>query len=949
MCTEPTRGPLARSCRRRQRLLRPTKALQNAPVTGPLLETKLFAPTRRDGVVVRSRLTVQLDRGAQGKLTLISAPVGFGKTTLLADWLAAAPAAHRSVAWLSLDPGDHQPATFWAYVMAALRTAAPGIGGDAGRLLDAPQPSIEAVLTVLLNELSALPGDLVLVLDDYHAIDGHDIQEGMELLLERMPPQLHVVITTRADPALPLARFRARGELVEIRAADLRFTPDEATAYLNGAMGLALTAHDVAALEARTEGWIAALQLAALSIQGRPDAGSFIHAFAGDDRYIVDYLVEEVLLRQPEPVRRFLLETSILVRLTGPLCDAVTGQDGGRWMLEALDRGNLFLVPLDDRRRWYRYHHLFADVLRARLLDEQPGTVPELHGRASAWCEDNGERVEAIHHALAADDVERSADLIELEAGAMQRTRREIILRGWLDTLPDTVFEFRPVLAMIHVGARMSSGDLHGLEARLAVAERWAPAALDPVAYAAAVDAGMIVRDAVALRRLPSAVALHRSGLALLRGDLAATISEARMAMALSHEDEPLERGGAAGLLGLAHWTRGDLGQALEAWSDALTSLEHAGHLSDVLGGSIARADIQVALGTLGDARRTYERGLRLALPPGQPPLRGAADMHVGLSGLDLEWNDIPAAEARLEAGAELGESLGLPQNAYRRRVVMAGVRVARGDLDGALGLLDEAERCYVGDFFPEVRPIAAIRARVWIAQGRFADALAFAHERGLASDDELSYVHEFEHVTLARALLARPRPGTAVDTIEAPLPFLDRLLEAAEAGGRTRSVIEILVLLAIGLDTRGDRPAAVESLERAIVLAAPEGFVRVFADDSQAVTPLLDVIARRRILPEAVRVLLAAMGSGPVPRRADQRLLEPLSDRELEVLRLLASDLDGPDIARELVVSLNTMRSHTKSIYAKLGVSTRRSAVTRAADLGLLDRPRTGDRPAAG
>ena len=377
----------------------------------------------------RPRLSERLDRGTASKLTLVSAPAGFGKTTLLAEWLAAGPAApagERLVAWLSLDRADNDPVSFWTYVIAALRTVAPGVGESALAFLQAPQPPpIETVLTALLNDLGATAADIVLVLDDYHVIDASDVQEGMAFLLDHLPPWLHVVIASRADPALPLARWRARGELVEIRAAELRFTPDEAAAYLNEMMGLQLTARDVAVLEGRTEGWIAALQLAALSMQGRDDVAGFIAGFAGDDRYVVDYLAEEVLQRQPDRVQAFLLQTSILDRLSGPLCDAVTGQGGGKATLEALDRGNLFLVPLDDRRRWYRYHHLFADVLQARLLDEQPGQMPDLHRRASVWYEQNGEQSVAIGHALAAGDFGRAADLVELAIPALRRTRQE--------------------------------------------------------------------------------------------------------------------------------------------------------------------------------------------------------------------------------------------------------------------------------------------------------------------------------------------------------------------------------------------------------------------------------------------------------------------------------------------------------------------------------------------
>ena len=371
-------------------------------MAGPLLETKLHVPRRRRGLVARPRLSERLSHGVESALTLVSAPAGFGKTTLLTEWLSAAPADGRSAAWLSLDQRDNDPALFWTYLVAALQTAALGVGAGALPLLQSPQPPIEAVLATLLNDLDAISNDVVLVLDDYHVIDARDVQDGMAFLLEHLPPQIHLVIAGRADPVFPLARLRGRGQLVEIRAADLRFTPDEAAAYLDGVMGLVLTARDVAALEGRTEGWIAALQLAALAMQGRDDVSAFVAGIAGDGRYIVDYLAEEVLQRQPENVRHFLLQTSILDRLSGPLCDAVTGQDGGKAKLAALERANLFLVPLDDRRRWYRYHQLFVDVLQARLLDEQPDEVPDLHRRASAWFAQNGEPSEAVRHAVAA-------------------------------------------------------------------------------------------------------------------------------------------------------------------------------------------------------------------------------------------------------------------------------------------------------------------------------------------------------------------------------------------------------------------------------------------------------------------------------------------------------------------------------------------------------------------
>jgi len=580
------------------------------PVASPLLDPKLYAPRKRPGLVARPQLTDQLSRGAESKLTLISAPTGFGKTTLLAEWLATPPAGEQSIAWLSLDEADNQSTLFWTYVTTSLHRAMPAVGTVLGLLQEPQPPPIATVLAALLNELSEVVSNIVLVLDDYHVIESPDIQEQMTFLLEHLPPQMHVVIATRADPALPLARLRARGELVEIRAAHLRFTPDEAVAYLNEVMGLALGASDVAALEARTEGWIAALQLAALSMQGRDDIAGFIASFAGDDRYIVDYLVEEVLQRQPEAVRNFLLQTSILDRLSGPLCDAVTGHDGGKAMLEALDRGNLFLVPLDDRRRWYRYHHLFADVLRARLLDEQSDHVADLHRRASEWYEQNNEPSGAIGHALAGEHFERAANLIELAIPAIRQARQEATGLRWLEALPDELITIRPVLSVHYAGALLVSGQLEGAEARLRDAERW----LDTPAEAREGPRGrsteMVVVDEEGFRRLPGAIAIYRSAQALAVGDSVGTMTHARRALDLVGEDDHLERGSAAGFLGLVYWASGELEAAHRSWADAMASLQKAGHVADAVGCAIPLADIRIAQGRLREAMGIYERGV---------------------------------------------------------------------------------------------------------------------------------------------------------------------------------------------------------------------------------------------------------------------------------------------------------------------------------------------------
>jgi LuxR family maltose regulon positive regulatory protein len=911
-------------------------------MAAPLLETKLHVPRWRRSLVARPRLSDRLSRGAESALTLASAPAGFGKTTLLAEWLAVAAADGRAVAWLSLDQRDNDPALFWTYLVAALKTAAPGVGAGAFSLLQPPEPPGEAGLVTLLNDLDAISNDVVLVLDDYHVIDAREVQDAMAFLVEHLPPQIHLVIGSRTDPALPLARLRGRGELVEIRAADLRFTPGEAAAYLNGVMGLVLTARDVAALEGRTEGWIAALQLAALSMQGREDTAAFIAGFAGDDRYIVDFLAEEVLQRQPEHVQQFLLQTSILDRLCGPLCDAVTGQDGGKAKLAALERGNLFLVPLDDRRRWYRYHQLFADVLHARLRDEQPDEVFDLHRRASGWHERNGEPSEAIRHALAAGDFGRAADLVELAIPAMRRSRQEAAVLGWLELLPDEVVRVRPVLSVGFAGALLAGGEFEGVEARLRDAEQWLDEATGIRQGSQAPAAEMVVVDDAEFRRLPAEIELYRAAQALARGDGPGTVRHARRALELSPADEHLGRASAAALMGLASWAGGDLEAGYSGYTECMAGLRRAGHIADTFGCAIALADIRRTQGRLGDAMRTYEQALLRAPQQGGSVLRGTADMYVGMSEIHRERDDLRAATQQLLRSQQLGEHIGLPQNRYRWQVAMARIREAEGDLGGALDLLNEAERLYVGDFFPNVRPVPALRARVRVAQGELGEALGWARERGLSVADDLSYLREFEHITLARVLLAVYTAERAECSIQEATRLLERLLRAAEEGQRTGSVIEILVLQALAHQALDDIPAALASLRRAVTLAEPEGYVRIFADEGPPMASLLRAFAKQGIARNYVRRLLAAVNKTEDGTPAGQGLIEPLSARELDVLRLLGTDLDGPDIARELIVSLNTVRTHTKNVYAKLGVNNRRAAVRRARELGLS---RTGDR----
>jgi LuxR family maltose regulon positive regulatory protein len=912
-----------------------------------VLQTKLYIPQARlANLVPRPRLIERLNESLHRKpsVALISAPPGFGKTTLVSDWL------HQNnvpTAWLSLDEGDNDPTRFLFYLVAAVQTIAPTISAGILAMLQSPQPPpTESILTALLNEITHLPDNFTLVLDDYHVIEVKAVNQILTFLIEHLPLQLHLVITTREDPPLPLARLRVRGQLTELRAADLRFTPNEAATFLNGVMDLSLSAEEVTSLENRTEGWIAGLQLAALSMRGRADVAGFIQAFAGDNRYIVDYLVEEVLQRQPEQVRSFLLETSILDRLSGPLCYAVTGQGESKARLEALERGNLFVIPLDDKRQWYRYHHLFAEVLRAHLKEEQPDRVRGLHQRASEWYEQNNSSAEAIRHALVAEDFERAADLIERAVPTMRQSRQEATLLGWLQTLPNELFHCRPVLNVHYAGTLLQSGQLEGVEARLRDAERWFDPMADVGERPEALSAEKVVVDEAEFRGLPGWIAIYHAGIALIRDDVTDTMRYARRALDLVPAEDHLGRGAAAALLGLAYWTSGDLETAYQTYAEGMARVQKAGHLSDGLGCAIALADIRLAQGRLREAMSIYERGLKLATEQGTPLLRGTADMHVGMSELYRERDNLNTATQHLLRSQELGEFAGLPQNRYRWCVAMARIREAQRDWDGTLELLQEAERLYVSDFFPNVRPIAAFKTRVWITQGRLGEAFGWVREQGLSAEDNLSYLREFEYITLARVLLARYKHDRADSSIRETIGLLDRLLQAAEAGGRRGSAIEILVVQALAHQAQGDISTALLSLQQALTLAEPEGYVRMFVDEGPPMTQLLREAAAREIIPDYTGKLLAAFEAEqqkyviepPLPPApAAQPLIEPLSQRELEVLRLFKTELSGPEIADELVIGLSTLRTHTKSIYSKLNVNSRRAAVNRAEELGLI------------
>ncbi|MCW2547950.1 MAG: ATP-dependent transcriptional regulator, MalT-like, LuxR family [Mycobacterium sp.] len=906
---------------------------------GPLLETKLHAPRSRQGAVSRPRLSERLGRSARSRLTVVSAPAGFGKTTLLTQWLAdVAEGGTTAAAWVSLDTRDNDPATFWTYVITSLQTAAGDSLGTAALELLQPQQPPEAALSTLLNDLEALPREVVLVLDDYHVIVAQDIHDAIGYLLDNLPPQVHLVLATRVDPPLALSRLRARGELVEVRSADLRFTLDEAASYLSGPMGLTLTSADIAILANRTEGWAAALQLAGLSLQDRDDPGAVVAKFAGDDRFIVDYLTDEVLARLSDDVRDFLLSTSILDRLTGPLCDAVTGRSGGASQLLALERANLFLVPLDDRRQWFRYHHLFADVLRAHLAEQPAARISELHLRAADWFQANGEIGEAVRHALAAKDFSRAADLMELAIPVVARERREAELGGWVLALPDELLQLRPVLAVAFVGSLAQASKFDTVGERLTAID----ASLRPHggAWPERPPPGLIVVDETGYRAVPATIELYRAALALSCGDLGDTVVHAREALSLSPPEGGLVRAAAGALGGLASWTVGDLAGAHAAYTESVRGLASVGYVADVLGCTITVGDIERTHGRLGQALRTYRDALDLATPEaGGTPLRGAADMHVGMAGVLLERNDLTAAAEQLAASERLGEHNGLPQHPYRSRVVAARLRQAEGDLDAALELLEEADRVYNGDYSPNVQPVPALRARLRLRRGELSQAQQWAREQQLTAGDELSYLREYEHVTLARLLLAQHQALGDAAALDAATSLLHRLLSAGEAGSRGGTVIEILVLLALAQQAQADLPAALATLRRALTLGEPEGYARIFAEEGPPMAALLKAVTKQEpaIAAYARRLLAATTRTADPVSGRQTGLIEPLSSRELDVLRLLVTDLDGPDIARQLHVSLNTMRTHSRSIFRKLQVNNRRAAVRQALELDLL------------
>lgn len=887
----------------------------------PVPGTTLRVPQSRRRLVVRTRLTdrFRTEPGSLPRLVLVAAAAGFGKTTLLTQWLTAEDAR---VAWLSLEAGDADVHRFLAHLVAALRVSTPEVGAEASSLLEGDRAvGAEDVLVGLLDDLDALPGRTVIALDDYHVIESADVHEAVTFLLDNLPPQVTLAMTTRADPPLPVSRLRARGELLEIRAADLRFTQAEATAFLNDVMGLGLDPRQVAALEQRTEGWATGLQLAALSAASASDPDGFVEAFAGSHRFVLDYLVEEVLAGQPEDVRSFLLDTAVLSDLSGPLCDAITGRTDGQQQLEALERANLFVVPLDDQRQWWRYHHLFAEALRARILAEDPERVARLHRSAADWYALHGRLEDAVPHALAGDDVEQAADLVELAVPGLRQRREDRTMRRWLRALPEDVVRRRPLLAMHLAWARLSEGDLAGVDHWLDAAEAALgsePARPPSLGAAEARDAR--VQD---LAAAPAMVEVYRATVAQARGDVAGTIDHATRARDLARPDDYFPLGAASGFLGLAAWAAGDLETAAETFGEARRHIRAAGNVADGLGMTVVLASIALARSGPDEARRLYGRALEAAEAVPGTPLSTTGDLHVGLAEVLVEQGELAAAEAHLRAAADLGERGSLIENRHRAPVARAALLRARGDLDGAVAVLDEAEPLFLPGYFPAVRPIPALRARVRIAQGRLADAREWATERGvdLGAGD---YLQEFDQLTLARLKVAE---RADLDDVVA---LTTRIVTAGRDGGRDGSVADALVVRTLAHRAAGDLDAARHSLAEALALGVPRGWRRLFLDEGP---PMLDLL--RGAGTELAATVLAEDTRDEPPVVAASH--EGLSERELEVLRLLASELTGPEIAQRLYVSLNTLRTHTKHIFTKLDVNTRRAAVRRATERQLV------------
>ncbi len=899
-----------------------------------ILATKLFAPQIRPAIVPRSRLLASLNKGLAGKLTLVSAPAGFGKTTLVGEWIAN---LDQPAAWLSLDESDNDLNRFLAYFIAALQSILPDLGSGVLKALQAPPPvPTEPLLVALLNDITAIPNDFLLVLDDYHVIDAPEVHETLIFFLNHLPQQMHLVITTREDPPLPLPRLRVRGKLNELGTAELRFNSKEAADFLNQVMDLNLSSAAVQSLEERTEGWIAGLQLAALSMRGHQGSERFIESFTGSHRLVVDYLAEEILQQQSQEVQTFLLQTSVLARLCGPLCDAVVGEKNinGQGILTHLVRSNLLIAPLDGQGQWYRYHQLFADALHGRLLKEQPDLAHGLHRRACAWFENNNLHSEAIGHALAGGDFGHAADLIENEWSIIRRSCfRSPTWLSWVEALPQEIVRQRPVIIVGYAWELLNFGQLQAAEQQMILAEQWLEPGDDDLSPDEANDQEMVIANQKEWPYLRATLASARAFYAQALGDVPGTMKYARRTLANAQNDDQHTRGIASFLLGLGFWSSGELEKAYQAMSEGMVDLRQAGSFLFAISGTIFMADILVDLGRLRLAISTLQEALRLAEAQGKPYIEGVADLFLGLCDLFREQGNLQEAEAFRERSVAVKDGSALPYWDYRYLLAQAREKEARGDLDGALQLLIEAEGTGYDIPVPPIRPLAALKAEIWIRQGALSKAQAWADQRGLAVNAPLDYLQEFEHHILARLLIGRYRSQAQKETLAAAEDLLRRLLDDARKGKRVGSVIAVQITQALARQAANDISAAQNHLQQALLLAEPEGYVRIFVKEGLIMRELLGLLAiEDERLSAYVQRLLAYFGE----EKSEHDLIEPLTPREQEVLRLIAAGRSNPEIAAELVIAVTTVKTHVKNIYGKLGVSNRFEAIERSRGLNL-------------
>lgn len=898
-----------------------------------IIATKLFIPRTRTTEVFRETLVAKLTNGLHRKLTLISAPAGFGKTTLVSQW---SQHSEHDFAWLSLDEGDRDPTRFLTYVIAALQRIVPDIGDGLLAALQDPASS-ERVMAALINNIAANDGHFVLVLDDYHVLDADPIDDLITLLLDHQPPQMHLVITTREDPRLPLARLRARGDLTELRGADLRFASTETLAFLNEHMGLKLMPDEVSILEDRIEGWIAGLQMAALSMQDRSDIGAFLREFTGSHRYIVDYLVEEVLHRQPQPIRQFLLQTAMLDRLNGALCNAVTGREDGQAILEALERSNMLIFPLDDQREWYRYHHLFAEVLRTHALQQYPNDIHNLQYRASVWHEKNGFRSVAIDYAFRAKDMTRAADLIECTWPEGYYGMRPIEWLGWAQHLPDDVVQIRPVLSAAFVWKLLDKGDLGTAEQHLETVEHW----LD-VLDEDSPNSGAVVANEQQFITLQGSTAAARAYLAQLQGDVAESARHAQRALSHLSPNDHFWQGNAALFLGLAQFALGDLSAAYDAINESINQQRQSqSHYFEILGMTIL-GDIKHAQGYLQQALGHYEDALSQSSPSGDVTLRQAPlALYAGLSEQYRERNDFKRALHYLEFGLAELERVVLPEGAYRLWTAMARIKASQADYAGAIDALKEAEKVYQPPAIPDVTPITALRARIALQQRQLSDAIQWARGAKVSLEDDPTFLTTFDYATLVRIGIAQYRDDPEAINLAQTHDMLTRLQRLAENSRRLSSAIEVNMLQALAYDAEDDAAAALAKLQTALKLAKPEGYIRIIADEGQPMRQLLSACLANGGDGDYIPQLIAAidMHSDPtyIMPDANQFLIEPLSDREREVLNLIAEGFTNQDIADALVIALSTVKKHVNNILGKLGVSSRTQAINRARELGIL------------